>query len=103
VKPAEIPEGEKVLSLAEAAEIVPHSETSLYRIARKQGPDCPFTKKRGRWGTTRSKLLTWWEAGDSGAAPRGSSDPTSPVRRGRSSGGALAKVRELRPKGNQAA
>lgn len=96
-------EEEMVLSIEQAAEVVPVSVSSLYRIARKGGDASPFTKRAGRWGATRSDLIAWWRSGERGSVPRGSSDPMSPVRRGRPTGGALAKVRELRPKGTQAA
>lgn len=89
-------EGEQILSLADAAKVVPHSETALYRIARAGGEDNPFRKVAGRWCTTLSDLVAWVRAGDRGPGARSSSDPIPPVRKRREDNSIRSMVVELR-------
>ena len=54
---------ERILTLAQAAEIVPLSTSTLYRVAEAGGPDSPFRKRGGRWLTTESDLVQWVRTG----------------------------------------
>jgi excisionase family DNA binding protein len=54
---------DQILTLAQAAEIVPLSKSTLYRVAEQGGPDSPFRKRGGRWLTTESDLLEWVRTG----------------------------------------
>lgn len=52
---------ERILTIDQAAEIVPLSLSSLYREAPKE--DSPFRKRAGRWLTTESDLVAWVRSG----------------------------------------
>lgn len=68
----------KVLSLKEAAEIMPLSERTLRRLATSgQGP---FRKRAGRWMVTEADLEEWVRTGEQGGATR-MPDPMPPSRR----------------------
>ena len=54
----------RILSIAEAAEIVPLSEATLYRLAAKG--EAPFTKRAGKWMVIEADLYEWVRAGDRG-------------------------------------
>lgn len=54
----------KVLTLADAAEIVPLSKRTLYRVATRG--DGPFRKREGRWLTTEADLIEWVRSGERG-------------------------------------
>lgn len=85
-----------ILSLAEAAEITPWSESSLYRIAQ-EGGDSPFRKRRGRWATTRADLAAWVRTGHLPKRQEAAKDPMPKPRRGRRQRGTvLSAVHQLR-------
>jgi len=63
---------DRVLTLAQAAEIVPLSRSTLYRVAEAGADDCPFWKRGGRWLTIESDLFKWVREGE-----RGQSRPRS--------------------------
>jgi hypothetical protein len=71
----------RILSIEQAAEILPLSVSSLYREAPK--PDSPFWKRAGRWMTTEPKLLEWVESGEKPQRDPISRDPMGPTRPGR--------------------
>jgi hypothetical protein len=48
---------ERILSIEEAAEILPLSTRQLYRVARRE--DGPFFKAEGRWMVYESELHDW--------------------------------------------
>jgi hypothetical protein len=54
----------KILTLADAAEIVPLSRRTLYRVATRG--DGPFRKREGRWLTTEADLIEWVRSGEKG-------------------------------------
>lgn len=56
----------RILSIAEAAQIVPLSEATLYRLAAKG--EAPFTKRAGKWMAFESDLYEWVRAGDRGSS-----------------------------------
>lgn len=97
-------EGEQILSISQAANVVPHSETQLYRIARAGGNDSPFRKVGGRWCTTLTDLVAWVGAGQRGNGVSCSSDPMPTPARPRARGNSMrAMVTELRPNREHAA
>lgn len=61
-----------LLTLDQAAEIVPLSKTTLYRVATEGGG--PFQKIRGRWLVYESELHEWVRSHRAPAA-RGNADP----------------------------
>lgn len=54
--------GEEVLTIAQAAEIVPLAKSTLYRLAREG--EAPFRMRKGRWMVLKSDLLSWVREGD---------------------------------------
>lgn len=72
-----------ILTLAQAAEIVPLSRSTLYRVAEAGAEDSPFWKRGGRWLTIESDLFNWVRQGDRGTT---SQPPISRARRPRSHG-----------------
>lgn len=82
-----------ILSIEEAAQIMPLSKTSLYRAA-KEG-DGPFRKLRGRWMAHESEISAWVREGERGQ-PRGSSVDPMPRSRPRRGGNLMAEVHDLR-------
>lgn len=87
-----------VITLQEAAEIVPFSRSTLYRVAQEGGDTSPFRRIRGRWVTTREDLMAWVRS-----APKGekfSSDPMGPAQPRRSSD---LRARMLQRRGKVAA
>lgn len=82
------------ISLAEAAELVPLSKSSLYRVAEAGGDESPFTKRCGKWITTPERLREWIETGPK---PRSRSIGNPMPKAARPNGGDfLAEVFELR-------
>lgn len=63
---------DEVLTLTEilARRVVPHSKSTLYRIAEDGAEGSPFYKCGGRWVATRGDLLAWVRS-----APRSSDGP----------------------------
>lgn len=57
---------DRILTLAQAEEVVPLSRSTLYRVAEAGGEDSPFRKRGGRWLTTRSDLFRWVREGERG-------------------------------------
>jgi hypothetical protein len=89
--------GDDILSLAEAADITPWSESSLYRIAQEGDEDSPFRKRRGRWAVVRSDLVAWVRAGNVPQKRTPAADPMpKPRRDGRRRGSVLSAVHQLR-------
>jgi excisionase family DNA binding protein len=68
----------KVLSIAEAAKVLPLSRATLYQLA--QSGEAPFRKRAGKWMATEADLIEWVRTGERGnrAAPMG-----DPMPRGR--------------------
>lgn len=64
------PLSDRILTLAQAAEIVPLSRSTLYRVAEAGGDDCPFWKRGGRWLTIESDLFQWVREGERGQTLR---------------------------------
>jgi predicted DNA-binding transcriptional regulator AlpA len=62
------PPGDRILTLAQAEEIVPLSRSTLYRVAEEGAADSPFRKRGGRWLTTKSDLFRWVREGERGTA-----------------------------------
>lgn len=60
-----------ILTIEQAAEVVPLSTKSLYRVA-KTDPASPFRKRAGRWMVVREDLIAWVRDGERGK-------PCSPV------------------------
>ncbi len=79
---------DRILTLAQAAKVVPLSRTTLYRVAEAGADDSPFRKRGGRWLTSEADLLKWVRSG-----PR-----TEARREGGARAGALAEIRRLRDK-----
>lgn len=63
-----------------AGRIVPHSRSTLYRIAKDGADDSPFYKRRGRWMATRSDLRKWIRSGAHGDRVDSPIDPMPPTR-----------------------
>jgi predicted DNA-binding transcriptional regulator AlpA len=74
---------DRILSLSQAAEIVPLSKSSLYRVASAGTEDSPFHKRAGRWMTTESDLLAWVRNAPR-PKPRKPAENPMPIRRSRS-------------------
>lgn len=51
----------RVLSIAEAAEIMPLSKWALYRLA--ESGDSPFRKIAGKWMATEEDIVAWVREG----------------------------------------
>jgi hypothetical protein len=71
----------------------------MYRVASAGGDDNPFRKRRGRWLTTKARLVEWVEAGEPGTRKLTGAtvEPMSmPRRRPGNTATLLSKVRELR-------
>ena len=51
----------KVLTIAEAAEVLPLSEKTLYRLALRG--ESPFRKLGGRWMAVEDDLIEWVRSG----------------------------------------
>jgi hypothetical protein len=72
----------KVLTLADAAEVVPLSKKTLYRVAARG--DGPFRKREGKWLTTEEDLIEWVRTGDRGRPdPQPDPMPRTRVRSGK--------------------
>ena len=54
---------DRILTLSDAARIVPLSKTTLYRVAERGGESSPFRKVEGRWLTVESDLIAWVRGG----------------------------------------
>ena len=52
----------RVLSIKEAAEIMPLSKWALYRLA--ESGDSPFRKIAGKWMATEEDIVAWVREGD---------------------------------------
>lgn len=71
---------DQILTLAQAAEVVPLSESMLYRLAQRG--EAPFTKRGGKWMTVHSDLIAWVRSGPRGCRTSESADPMPTPRRG---------------------
>lgn len=69
----------KVLTIAQAAEVLPLSKSTLYRLALSG--ESPFRKRGGKWMATENDLLDWVRAGE--VAPRRSSGDPMPASKGK--------------------
>lgn len=67
----------RVLSIKEAAEIMPLSKWALYRLA--ESGDSPFRKIAGKWMATEEDIVAWVREGQE---PRAKPMP-DPMPRGR--------------------
>ena len=76
----------KVLTIAEAAEILPLSKWTLYRLAERG--EAPFRKRAGKWMATEDDLLEWVRTGERGTTAKPMPDP---MPRGR-----MARVSQIR-------
>ena len=54
----------KVLTIADAAEVLPFSKWTLYRLA--ESGEAPFRKRAGKWIATEDDLLEWVRTGERG-------------------------------------
>lgn len=63
----------KVLTIAEAAEILPLSKWTLYRLAERG--EAPFRKRGGKWMAVEDDLLEWVRTGERGTRAAPMPDP----------------------------
>lgn len=76
----------RVLSIKEAAEILPLSKWTLYRLAERG--EAPFRKRAGKWMATEDDLIEWVRTGERGTTAKPMPDP---MPRGR-----MAQVNQIR-------
>jgi excisionase family DNA binding protein len=78
----------KVLTIAEAANLLPLSKWTLYRLA--EAGEAPFRKRAGKWMAMEDDLIEWIRAGEKGS----SREPTTARGSGRIA--SVNHYRELR-------
>jgi excisionase family DNA binding protein len=76
----------KVLTIAEAAKVLPLSKTTLYELA--QAGETPFRKRGGRWMATEDDLIEWIRTGERETRAKPMPDPMPTAR--------MARVNQLR-------
>lgn len=65
----------KVLSISDAAKVLPLSENTLYKLAIRG--ESPFRKRGGKWMATEEDLLEWIRTGENGRPAAGDPMPKS--------------------------
>lgn len=63
----------RVLSIKEAAEIMPLSKWALYRLA--ESGDSPFRKIAGKWMATEEDIVAWVREGELPTRAKPMTDP----------------------------
>jgi excisionase family DNA binding protein len=66
----------KVLTITEAAEVLPFSKWTLYRLA--ENGEAPFRKRAGKWIAIEDDLIEWVRTGERGER-RSAPDPMPPT------------------------
>jgi Helix-turn-helix domain len=93
---APAPPGPRLLTLAEAAELVPLSEKTLRRVAtrdaREGGPSSPFRKVERRWMVYEDELHDWIR--EHPASRKSAAEPSRRPRPRRRGVGMRARVME---------
>lgn len=77
----------KVLTISEAAEVLPLSKWTLYRLAERG--EAPFRKRAGKWMATEDDLLEWVRTGERGTTAKPMPDPMP-------KSGRMAQVNQIR-------